>query len=83
MKVATVYEAKTHLSALLAEVEGGAEVLITRHGRPVARLVGLAGTAPREAGDWQALPGWAGFRYDPAVFAPLTAEEAAAAGWEA
>ena len=83
MKSATVYEAKTHLSALPAAVEEGAEGLITRHGRPVARLVGPAGTAPREAGDWLALPGWAGFRYDPAVFAPLGAEQAAAEGSEA
>lgn len=35
----SVYEAKTHLSRLLADVEAGAEVTITRHGRPVARLV--------------------------------------------
>lgn len=34
-----VYEAKTHLPRLLAEVERGATVTITRHGRPVARLV--------------------------------------------
>jgi prevent-host-death family protein len=33
------YEAKTHLSALLAEVERGEEVEITKHGRVVARLV--------------------------------------------
>lgn len=34
-----VYEAKTRLSALLAEVESGGEVIIARAGRPVARLV--------------------------------------------
>lgn len=34
-----VYEAKTHLPRILAEVECGATVTITRHGRPVARLV--------------------------------------------
>lgn len=33
------FEAKTHLSALLDRVERGEEVTITRHGRPVARLV--------------------------------------------
>lgn len=32
------YEAKTTLSALLEKVEGGEEVVITRHGRPIARL---------------------------------------------
>lgn len=33
------FEAKNKLSALLDRVEQGEEVLITRHGRPVARLV--------------------------------------------
>ena len=37
-----VLEAKTHLSSLLDEVEGGAEVVITRHGRPVARVTRFA-----------------------------------------
>ena len=32
------FEAKTHLSALLDRVEAGEEIVITRHGRPVARL---------------------------------------------
>jgi len=34
-----VFEAKTSLSALLERVERGEEVLITRRGVPVARLV--------------------------------------------
>ena len=33
------YEAKTNFSALLDRVERGEEVVITRHGTPVARLV--------------------------------------------
>ena len=33
------YDAKTQFSALLDRVERGEEVRITRHGRPVARLV--------------------------------------------
>ncbi len=33
------FEAKTHLSALLDRVAAGEEVLITKHGRPVARLI--------------------------------------------
>jgi prevent-host-death family protein len=32
-------EAKTHLPELLDEVERGATLIITRHGRPIARLV--------------------------------------------
>lgn len=34
-----VHEAKTNLSRLLRRVAGGEEVLITRGGQPVARLV--------------------------------------------
>ena len=33
------YEAKTHLSELLEKVEGGEEIIITKHGTPVAKLV--------------------------------------------
>jgi prevent-host-death family protein len=32
-------EAKTHLPQLLDEVERGETLVITRHGRPIARLV--------------------------------------------
>jgi len=37
-----VQYAKTHLSALLARVEDGEEIVISRGDRPVARLVPLA-----------------------------------------
>jgi len=33
------YEAKTHLPALLALVARGQEVVITKHAKPIARLV--------------------------------------------
>jgi antitoxin (DNA-binding transcriptional repressor) of toxin-antitoxin stability system len=33
------FEAKNRLGSLLDRVEAGEEVLITRHGKPVARLV--------------------------------------------
>lgn len=39
MKTVGAFEAKTHLSSLLEEAAGGEEILITRHGRPLARLV--------------------------------------------
>jgi prevent-host-death family protein len=39
MKQVGIFEAKTHLSALIEEVEKGGEIVITRHGKPVARLV--------------------------------------------
>jgi prevent-host-death family protein len=39
MKTVGAYEAKTHLSDLLDEVEAGTDITITRYGRPVARLL--------------------------------------------
>lgn len=39
MRSIPVVEAKAHFSALLAAVEGGEQIAITRHGRPVARLL--------------------------------------------
>lgn len=39
------YHAKTHFADLLARVESGEEITITRHGRPVARIVPVAVTA--------------------------------------
>lgn len=39
MKTVGVYEAKTHFARLLDEVEAGETITITRHGRPVARIV--------------------------------------------
>ena len=44
------FEAKTHLSSLLERVSRGEEVLITRHGKAVARLVPAA-TADRKRVD--------------------------------
>jgi prevent-host-death family protein len=45
-----VYEAKTQLSKLLARVEQGEEIVIARAGRPVARLVPVAGRPGRVFG---------------------------------
>ena len=39
MKHVGMFEAKTNLSALVEEVERGGQVVITRHGKPVAKLV--------------------------------------------
>jgi len=49
-----VYEAKTHLSQLLDRAAAGEEIIIARAGRPVARLVSLAGSASgqRVPGGW-------------------------------
>jgi prevent-host-death family protein len=37
------FEAKTKLSELLNRVEGGEEVVVTRRGKPIARLVPAGG----------------------------------------
>ena len=36
-----VHEAKTNFSQLLELVERGEEVIVARHGKPVARLIGF------------------------------------------
>ena len=50
MRTAGVREARQNLSTLLDEVKKGREVVITEHGRPVAKLVPIG--SPRT----QALP---------------------------
>ena len=46
MRQVTVREAKTHLTRLLREIARGQDVVITRWGRPVARLVPIQEGAP-------------------------------------
>ncbi len=41
------YEAKTHLPKLLARVQKGERVTITKHGHPIAELVPVAEGAKR------------------------------------
>lgn len=65
--------AKTHLSALLAAVEGGEEIIIARGDRPVARL------SPLQGGDDRDL-GFVAYRVPEEFFEPLPQEELA--GWE-
>lgn len=45
-----VHEAKTHLSRLLARVSAGEEVVITRSGVPVAKLVAVERSGKRRLG---------------------------------
>lgn len=49
MSAYTMSEARAALAALLDAVERGEEVLITRHGRPAARLVPPREVIPRTA----------------------------------
>jgi prevent-host-death family protein len=48
MAEVTVHEAKTHLSRLLRRVAAGEEIIISRSGKPIARLVPFL--PPREFG---------------------------------
>jgi prevent-host-death family protein len=48
MKAISARDANQHFSRLLAEVEAGEEVIITRRGRPVARLVRHTGMSSEE-----------------------------------
>jgi prevent-host-death family protein len=58
----SVHEAKTHLSRLLDLIQDGEEVIIHRHGKPVARLEAVR--QPHEApfgamrGEFQMKEGW-------------------------
>jgi prevent-host-death family protein len=45
MRVVGAFEAKTHLSELIAAVEAGETVTITRRGRAVAKLMPVAATS--------------------------------------
>jgi prevent-host-death family protein len=40
------YEAKTHLPTLLERVQRGEQITITKHGKPVARLVPIGRSSP-------------------------------------
>lgn len=72
-RVVKVQEAKTRLSALLAEVEAGAEIVIARGDVPVARLVPIAKPGPRAMG-------FVAYRVPETFFDPLSEEELAT--WE-
>ena len=39
MKTVAVFEAKSRLSEILAAVERGEEYTVTKHGKPVARII--------------------------------------------
>jgi prevent-host-death family protein len=47
MKTVNIHAAKTHLSRLVDDVAAGGEVVIAKHGKPMARLVPLE-AAPKK-----------------------------------
>lgn len=49
--IVNIHQAKTHLSRFVEEAAAGAEIIIARAGRPVARLVPIASAArPKRLG---------------------------------
>jgi prevent-host-death family protein len=49
-----MHEAKTHLSRLVERVEGGEEIVISRAGKPAAKLVPVPKKlGPRKLGGWE------------------------------
>ena len=74
-RTVNVHEAKTHLSKLLVEVEGGEEIVIARSGKPCARLVPVEHRTPKLGtmkGRWPDLPD--------EFFAPLDGDDLEAWG---
>jgi prevent-host-death family protein len=51
-----MHEAKTHLSKLVERVEGGEEIVISRAGKPAAKLVPM----PQPKAGKRTLGGWEG-----------------------
>ena len=55
MKQVSLYEAKTQLSKLVDEAAAGEEIIITKNGKPMARLVACnkeTKQEPRKLGQW-------------------------------
>jgi prevent-host-death family protein len=55
LKSVNMHEAKTHLSKLVERVEKGEEIVISRAGKPAAKLVPVSPAKPakRKLGGWE------------------------------
>ena len=74
MRTITIDEARSDLPNVLDEVAAGAEIIISRNDKPVARLVRLSEEAPRplrRVGETRGPK----FQIPDEAFAPLTDEE--------
>ena len=60
LKQVNMHEAKTHLSRLVEEVEGGREIVISRAGKPAAKLVPAEEkkAGKRKLGGWEGKGFW-------------------------
>ena len=68
MRVINVHEAKTHLSRLLERAHAGEEIVISKGGKPWARLVPMERLPPRK-------PGWLKGELGRAFWEPLPEDE--------
>ena len=68
MAVFNIHDAKTHLSRLLERAAQGEEIVIAKSGRPIAKLVRVAGE-PRKPGRLKGR-----IRIDPSFDEPLPEE---------
>jgi prevent-host-death family protein len=69
-----VHEAKTHFSKLIARVQAGEEIVVSRAGKPVARLVPMRPVVRRRPP-----ADWAGIEIaDEGFFEPLSPDDLAA-----
>jgi prevent-host-death family protein len=73
MRTATVRDLRNRYLSLLRWIRAGEEIVITRRGKPVARLVPEPDPAADQI-DWSQSPA---FRRDRSTAVPLTAEESA------
>ena len=76
MLVYSVHQAKTHLSKILTQLESNNEIIISRYGKPVARLIPY--DAPQVKRKFGAMKGI--IQVDDAFFDELPEEELSA--WE-
>lgn len=78
MTKVNVQEAKTQLSRLISMAEANEEVVITRHGKPVVRLIRVQpNPKPRKLGTWAGSIKIAddfNDELDPSIMAPLVPE---------
>ncbi len=76
MRTVSIGQAKAHLSRLAEEAASGEEIVITKHNRPVARLVAWENsTRPRRPGGWEGRV-WMADDFD----APLTLSDTCGSG---
>jgi prevent-host-death family protein len=74
-KLLNLYDAKTQLSSLVDEASAGAEIIIAKAGKPMARLIAIRKTTRRKPGRAQGRI-WIAKNFD----APLPADVMAGFG---